>query len=340
LRIVKTAIQMGFSHTQIATNGLRFADADFTAQAAEAGLHTLYFQFDGVDEAHYRRLRGVPLLEKKLLAIDNIRKTDMKICLVPTIAKTVNDEQVGEIFRFACANSDVISAIAYQPVSFTGRINLDDLERQRYTLGDLARDIATAGGADLERDFFALNFITAISRISQTLDGKPKIRTSCHSDCAFGTYFFVTPDHQPIPVAKMFKIWDLLNGFNELAAKIERKRPSGMANGWDKLELAALFFRHYRWTELDFRVTPLDWLQALRGLTNKKYGRGRSGKTTYRTLMAAGMHFMDRYNFDTERIRRCGILYSTVDGVYPFCTINCGPEYRPYIEKMYARPNP
>jgi uncharacterized radical SAM superfamily Fe-S cluster-containing enzyme len=338
MRILKTAHGMGFSHLQIATNGLLFADPEFTQRAAEAGLHTLYLQFDGVEEEPYRKFRNVPLLEKKLRAIGNIRKTDMKICLVPTIVKTVNDDQVGKIFRFACENSDVISAIAYQPVSFTGRINLDDLERQRYTLGDLARDIATAADADLERDFFALNFVTPISRISQTLDGKPKIRTSCHSDCAFGTYFFVSPDHQPVPVAKMFKIWDLLNGFNDLAAKIEDKRPDGKATGWDKLELAWLFFRHYRWLGRDHRVTPMDWLRSLRGLTNKAYGRGGQGKGTYRTLMAAGMHFMDRYNFDTERIRRCGILYSTPDGVYPFCTINCGPQYRPYIEAMYARP--
>jgi hypothetical protein len=55
--------------------------------------------------------------------------------------------------------------------------------------------------------------------------------------------------------------------------------------------------------------------------------------------MAAGMHFMDRYNYDTERIRRCVILYSTPDGIYPFCTINGGPTYRPFIERMIACAN-
>jgi uncharacterized radical SAM superfamily Fe-S cluster-containing enzyme len=73
-------------------------------------------------------------------------------------------------------------------------------------------------------------------------------------------------------------------------------------------------------------------------MTNKAHGRGTPGQKTYRTLLAAGMHFMDRYNFDTERVRRCVILYSTVDGMYPFCTINCGPTFRPYIERMYASP--
>jgi uncharacterized radical SAM superfamily Fe-S cluster-containing enzyme len=32
------------------------------------------------------------------------------------------------------------------------------------------------------------------------------------------------------------------------------------------------------------------------------------------------------------------ITYSTPDGFYPFCTINCGPSYRPYVEEMNARP--
>jgi len=338
LRLLRTAREMGFSHTQVATNGLKFADREFTEQAAEAGLHTLYMQFDGLDDRLHQRLRGRPLLDLKMQAIENIRRTDMKICLVPTIVKTINDDQVGPIFRFACRNADVISAISYQPVSFTGRIHLRDLERQRYTLGDLAHDIAAASGADLMRDFWALNFITPISRVSQTLDGKPKIRTSCHSDCAFGTYFFVSPEGEPIPVAKVFDMGRLMNDFNEFAARVQQKRPDGKANRLDRLYLAWLFFKRYRWFGGDYRVTPVDWLRALRGLTNKQYGRGSAGKRTYRTLMAAGMHFMDRYNFDTERIRRCGILYSTVDGMYPFCTINCGPVYRPYIEAMYARP--
>jgi uncharacterized radical SAM superfamily Fe-S cluster-containing enzyme len=47
---------------------------------------------------------------------------------------------------------------------------------------------------------------------------------------------------------------------------------------------------------------------------------------------------MDRYNYDTERVPRCVIQYSPPDGVYPFCTLNCGPTYRPYIEAMHSRP--
>jgi hypothetical protein len=340
LRIVKAAHEMGFSHIQIATNALRIADPEFAARAAEAGLHTLYMQFDGLDDALYQQLRAAPLLEKKLRAVENCRQTGMKICLVPTIVKTVNDDQVSRIFQFAVENADVISAISYQPVSFTGRIAHDERMQKRYTLGDLAHDLAACSGADLQRDFFPLNFMTPLSRIMQTVDGKPKIRPSCHSDCAFGSYFFVTPDRQAIPVPKLFDIVRLMGRFNELAARIERERPSALANWKDKLDITLAFLGSYRWSERDFRVTPFRFLHALRGMTNKGVGRGAPGQKTYRTLMAAGMHFMDRYNFDTERIKRCVILYSTPDGMYPFCTINGGPTYRPYLEKMIARPLP
>ncbi|HNX26870.1 MAG TPA: radical SAM protein, partial [Phycisphaerae bacterium] len=47
-------------------------------------------------------------------------------------------------------------------------------------------------------------------------------------------------------------------------------------------------------------------------------------------------HFQDRYNFDVERVKRCVILYATPAGVFPFCTHNCGPEYRHFTQKWYA----
>ena len=335
--IVRQANQMGFSHVQIATNGIAIANREFAERAAEAGLHTLYMQFDGLGDELYRKLRSEPLYEKKLAAIENCRQTGMKVCLVPTVVKGVNDDQVGPIFRFAAEHADVISAVSYQPVAFTGRISRRDLEQQRYTLGDLAHDLADASGADLRRDFFPLNHIAPLSRIMQTLDGKPKIRTSCHSDCAFGTYFFVTPDHQAIPIPRLFDTMKLFGGFNELAARIERTRPDKMANWKDKLDIMLTFLRSYRWSARDFRVTPLAFIRALKGMTDKHHGRGAADGKTYRTLMAAGMHFMDRYNYDTERVKRCVILYSTIDGVYPFCTINGGPTYRPLLEKMHAQ---
>jgi uncharacterized radical SAM superfamily Fe-S cluster-containing enzyme len=337
IELVRKANEMGFTHVQAATNGIALANVEFAERAAEAGLHTLYLQFDGLDDRVYKRLRGRPLLEMKLACLENCHKFGMKICLVPTVVKGENDDQVGEIFRFAVDNIEVISAISYQPVAFTGRISRRDLDAKRYTLGDLAHDLAEASGADLYRDFFPLNLIAPMSRVMQLLDGKPKIRTSCHTDCAFGTYFFVTPGREAIPIPKLFDVHRLFGGFNELHKTITAKRE--MANRFDRMRIAAQFVRSYRWQNYDRRVGPFTFVRALQGLTNKAKGRGVEEHKGYRTLMAAGMHFMDRYNYDTERIRRCVIQYSTPDGLYPFCTINGGPTYRPYIEQMIAVDN-
>ena len=58
---------------------------------------------------------------------------------------------------------DVVSGISYQPVSFAGRIDEGDRLAQRYTLGDLAHDLADASGADAHRDMFPLSVIAPLS---------------------------------------------------------------------------------------------------------------------------------------------------------------------------------
>lgn len=49
------------------------------------------------------------------------------------------------------------------------------------------------------------------------------------------------------------------------------------------------------------------------------------GTFTYRTLLVAGMHFQDAYNYDIERVKRCVIHYATPDEKrYPFSTPQLG----------------
>jgi uncharacterized radical SAM superfamily Fe-S cluster-containing enzyme len=338
LRILSAARDMGFSHVQCASNGVALAEPGFAERAAAAGLQTVYLQFDGVDDSYYRKLRGVPLLETKRAAVEACRRADIRICLVPTIVKGVNDDQVGPILRFAVENSDVINAIAYQPVSFTGRIARHELEAKRYTLGDLAAAIAAETGADVHEDFFPASFVTPVSRFLQVLDGRPKIRTSCHADCGIGTYFFVKPGGETVPIPRMFDLMRLFGGLNDLAAEIEARGPGARAGRWDLARAVWLFFRSYRWGNRRRSITPLGFLRTLYSMIEKGYGRGEGRHKSYRTIMTGGMHFMDRYNYDTERVRRCVIQYSTPDGIYPFCTINSGPTYRPYIEAMHGRP--
>jgi len=332
LAVVAAAREMGFSHIQIATNGLKLADLAFARRCAQAGLHTVYLQFDGVGEEAYAQTRNWPgIWEKKLAAIENCRQTGMKVCLVPTIIKGVNDGRVGEIFDFAVRNIDVVSGISYQPVSFSGRISPEQRRARRYTLADLAHDIAQASGAHPMRDMFPLSFVVPFSQFLEALTGKPKIRPSCHPDCAFGTYFLVSPEGKAYPFPRVVDMEGLFSDMNRMAAKIKPGRV-----GWlDKARIIAMFKRHFNAEAAPPGLTVKRFIRSLQGLVDKRLGRGQAERENYRTLLCAGMHFQDRYNYDSERLKRCVILYSTPMGIFPFCSYNCGPEYRPLVEAAY-----
>ncbi len=336
LRIVSASAEMGFSHIQVATNGIRFSDAGFARAAADAGVHTLYLQFDGVGEEPHRQTRNYPgIWEKKLACIENCRKIGLKICLVPTILKGVNDEQVGEIFRFAIANIDVVSGISYQPVSFSGRADPFEVAAGRYTLGDLAHDIAAASGAEPLRDMYPLSIVAPLGRFLQAITGRPKIRPSCHPDCAFGTYFLVSPDGKAYPFPQVVDVEGMFSDMNRLAGRIEKK--NGKMTWLDKIAVFRMFKRHFRSECAPPGLDVEKFVRSLQGLVDKNLGRGEGEKHTYKTLLCAGMHFQDRYNYDVQRLKRCVILYSTPEGIFPFCAYNCGPEYRALVEKKHSK---
>ncbi|MBN2210931.1 MAG: radical SAM protein, partial [Sedimentisphaerales bacterium] len=254
---------------------------------------------------------------------------------VPTIIRTINDDQVGPIFRFAVENIDVVSAVSYQPVCFTGRIDTQQRLQQRYTLGDLAHDIAAVSGAAVERDFYPLSIVMPLSQLLETLTGGPKIKASCHTDCAFGTYFLVSPDKKVHPFPQVLDVEALFSGMNRLSQKLHKH--AGRLNFIDKFRVYHLFKSVFRREEAPDSLNVKGLIRAMQGMVDKNKGRGQTGSGNYRTLMAAGMHFMDRYNYDVERVKRCVIPYATPAGIFPFCTYNGGPSYRPLVEKCFAR---
>jgi len=334
LRIVSAAREMGFSHIQIATNGLRIADEDFARRCVKAGLHTVYLQFDGVGEEAHRQTRNFPgIWKKKLGAIENCRRFGLKVCLVPTILKGVNDDRVGEIFRFAVENIDVVSGISYQPVSFGGRIDMEERIRRRYTLGDLAHDISSASGASALRDMFPLSIVAPLSRLLQALSGKPKVCPSCHPDCAFGTYFLVSPEGRAYPFPQVVNVEGMFTEMNRIAARIRRR---GRANRLDKWRIFRMFKRHFNADAAPPGLTLKRFIRSIQGMVDKRVGRGEGEKLTYKSLLCAGMHFQDSYNYNVQRTRRCIIIYSTPAGMFPFCTYNCGPQYRSIVERICA----
>ena len=337
--ILSMAREMGFTHIQAATNGIMIGRSlEFAQKCKDNGLATLYLQFDGVTDDVYRKTRGEPLFETKMLCIENCRKVGMKIVFVPTIVKGINDHQLGEILRVAIENVDTVSGISFQPVAFTGRISKHELEAKRFTQSDLAFCLSEQTGMfDKYNDWFPLSAVTPFSKLMAALRGEGVPTISSHPHCSLGTYMFVDEkSRKAVPVTQFVDIPGMLQDIEELAQKTEKsffKYYHGI-KAWTKLQ------KHFKQELAPPGLTFQKFLDTLQGMTNKKLGRdGMDGTFTYRTLLVAGMHFMDHYNYDIERVKRCVIHYAAPDGkLYPFCTYNSGPTYRDKIEKKYSIP--
>ena len=59
-----------------------------------------------------------------------------------------------------------------------------------------------------------------------------------------------------------------------------------------------------------------------------------------KTLFLGMMHFMDLYNYDVERVKRCNIVYLTPEPrIIPFCAFNTlSMIYRDKIQPKYGIP--
>ena len=338
MEICAAARDMGFSHVQAATNGILLSELGFARQAKEHGLTTLYLQFDGTCDEIYQRTRGESLYATKLKVIENARAVGMKIVFVPTIVKGVNDQEIGKILQLALDNIDVITAIVYQPVTFTGRINRNELAAKRFTATDVAHALEDQTGLlDSYGDWFPLACVTPFSNLLSAMRGEPVTTLTCHPHCSLGTYLFVDEQSKKaVPVTRFLDVPAMLNDMERIAAKTARAR----VKFFHKLDAWNTLRKHFK---PEFAPPGLDFtrfLQTLQGFTDKKLGRdGMDGKFSYRTLLVSSMHFMDSYNYDIERVKRCVIHYSAPDGlIYPFCAYNSGPVFREKVERKYSVP--
>ncbi|WP_319466298.1 radical SAM (seleno)protein TrsS [uncultured Pseudodesulfovibrio sp.] len=153
--IIRLAKSKGFPFVQLNTNGLRIGrEAGYAALLAEAGLDSVFLQFDGMEDDIYTRLRGRPLLETKLAAIRALVDAGIGIVLVPTVVPGVNEHNLGAILRLASENSPGVRGVHFQPVSYFGRYPEAPADDQRITLPDVMRLLEEqTEGAVRTRDF-------------------------------------------------------------------------------------------------------------------------------------------------------------------------------------------
>jgi len=134
----------GFTFFQLDTNGLRIArDVQYLTELKEAGLSTVFLQFDGTHDEIFRAIRGRDLFEKKAEVIENCTRLGIGVVLVPTLVPDVNTDDIGNILKFALAHMPAVRGVHFQPVSYFGRYPQTPTNEMRITIPEVIRAIET-----------------------------------------------------------------------------------------------------------------------------------------------------------------------------------------------------
>jgi len=142
--IVALGRGLGFPFIQVNTNGLRVAhESAYLRALQQAGLASLFLQFDGVDDAIYEKLRGERLLATKISAIENCAECGIGVVLVPTLVPGVNDHCIGSIIEFALRHVPTVRGVHFQTVSYLGRYPEEPTDRERITIPEVIRALHT-----------------------------------------------------------------------------------------------------------------------------------------------------------------------------------------------------
>ncbi len=135
-------------HLMINTNGLRLANEAGFAERLSTYGHGLevYLQFDSLRDVSLEALRGAKLADTHQRALERLEAVGLSTTLVMTVARGVNEDQVGEVIQHAL-KWRCVRGVTLQPVQDAGRAGHSaGTGHDRLTVSGLRRAIAEQSG--------------------------------------------------------------------------------------------------------------------------------------------------------------------------------------------------
>ncbi|AGI47436.1 putative Fe-S oxidoreductase [Thermoplasmatales archaeon BRNA1] len=341
IEVIRAAKERKFAQVQIATNGIVFAKHyDKLKECAEAGLNTIYLQFDGLDDKIMMRSRGRPMVKVKMDVINNCLKLKEEtghspsIVLVVTTVRGMNDQAIGDILKFAIKYRKVIRGVNFQPVAFTGRMTREEVAEGRITLTDVAKAVNEQTGYTNMDDWYPVPTVSGISNYASIILGENKITFPTHPHCGLATYLFIDENDNVYPMPEFIDVDKFVAGLEEIAAKAEKATFKKLT----ALKVRKLLLSCAKEENMPPGMTKNNLISALISIMSKK-SKESLAKFSWGMLYVGAMHFQDSFDYDFERVRRCSIHYVTPDcKVIPFCAYNSGIEMRVETEKKFSMP--
>jgi 7,8-dihydro-6-hydroxymethylpterin dimethyltransferase len=275
----------GIELVMLNTNGIRLArDPRFPPALAELGVH-VYLQFDGFDDATQVAIRGRPLTEEKLRALDRCAAAGVSVSLAAAVERGVNEHEVGAILRFGVQHT-AVTGVFFQPVTHSGRFLADSDPLNKLTNSDVIDAIC----AQLADWFRADDFVPV-----------PCCSPSCRS-ATFALY----DGEDLVPLPRLVDVEEYLDYVTnravpdvEVREALEGLWSAKAAGGSEPV------------------AERLDCVACATGMPPELR------EVAARGFMVVVQDFQDAYTLDVEKVRKCCVSEITPDGrLIPFCAYN------------------
>lgn len=307
IQILEYAGQKGIKYPMLNTNGIKLADRAFAKKISQTinndesliGTPLIYLQFDGLSDETYRTLRGRPMIDLKMKALENCREFGMNVTLVPTIAKGINDHEIGAIIDLAL-NDNNIKLVNFQPGTLVGRYELEDREDKRITIPDILTEIEAQTHGLLKKESY--------------------INVPCpYPTCSVCTYIYKSGD-------KTIVLTDLFDVENYMDQIVNRTLPDLELLSEVNQALDALL-------SMSSTMSSHKTKEAL--CTTCGVAIPNIKELADNVTIISAHAFMDEYNFDLKRAKKCCVTEILPNGkMIPFCVYNI--LYREHITPTFG----
>ncbi len=296
-------------HIMLNTNGIRIAREEGFAEKLAGYMpgFEIYLQFDSLRSEALRTMRGADLTETRREALRKLNALNLSTTLVVTLQKGINDQEIGEILRFA-VQQPCVRGVTFQPVQTAGRLESFAPENDRLTLTEVRSEILRQSNIFMPEDI---------------------IPVPCNPDCLAMAYALRSDDAE----GSSQKITPLSSFINP--EKLLEKAGNTIVFEQDENIRGALWKVFSTSEGAESAGAKLaTMLCCLPGISAPQL----SYQNVFRIII---MQFLDAHNFDLRAVKKSCVHIARPDGtIIPFDTMNLfyRDEKQNLLQSLRSRP--